>query len=132
MTTVPTWWVWVSGAFFVIASLAWLALAVLAIRLATMVQAMRPKVESTLEKVDRVAEQVEQLASAARGTVESVGGRAKAVAGAFELIALATASRFQTVSRLLAALGTAGKVIGTIRGLKRKGRNLDNKPLRKA
>jgi hypothetical protein len=96
-----------------------------------MVQAIQPRVESTLAKVEHVAEQVEQLAGAAKGTVESVGGRVRTVAGALELLALATASRFQAVSKVIATLGAAAKVIGTIRGLKSSKRSLDNKPAKK-
>ncbi|MFN3682705.1 MAG: hypothetical protein ACK41F_02095 [Fimbriimonadaceae bacterium] len=132
MTTIPTWWLWVSGAFFLIASVAWILIAVLVLRVFLAVQALRPKVEATLEKVEGVAVQVEQLATAARSTVETVGGKAKTVAGAFELLALATASRFQAVSRVLAALGAGAKVVNMLKGLRPKKAGLDNKPEKKA
>jgi len=132
MTTIPTWWLWLSGAFFLIATVAWVLVAALVLRLLLVVQGLRPKVEATLEKVEGVASQVEQLASAARSTVETVGGKAKTVAGAFELLALATASRFQAVSRVLAALGAGAKVIGMVKGLKAKKTGLDNKAAKPA
>ncbi|MEJ5169582.1 MAG: hypothetical protein WHU10_01205 [Fimbriimonadales bacterium] len=132
MTTIPTWWLWLSGAFFLIASVAWVFLAALVLRLLIVVQGLQPKVEATLQKVEGVATQVEQLATAARSTVETVGGKAKTVAGAFELLALATASRFQAVSRVLAALGAGAKVLGVLKGLKAKKSGLDNKPVKRA
>ena len=75
MTEIPSWWLAVSGVFFVVNIFLFAAIFVAVLKLVKITQELAPKVNALVDRVEKVAERVEEVAESAKGTVDAVGGR---------------------------------------------------------
>jgi methyl-accepting chemotaxis protein len=125
MTEIPTWWLVLSGVFFFMNALLFLACACAAVYLISFMRELSPRI-ATLEKslqeliakIQAVTERVEGVAASLRDTVESVGGKAKHVAGSAEMVASSASRQFERVSPIVTGVLTTIKIIRAIQSLK--------------
>jgi hypothetical protein len=139
MSEIPTWWLVLSGVFFFLNAVLFVALAYAATQLVKFLKDVSPRVaaleKSTQElivKVQGVAEKVDEVATSVKQTVENVGGRARGVVGSAEIVASVATKQFEKYSPIVTGVLTAVKVIRAVRGLKvardeRKSRSSDKK-----
>ncbi len=125
MTEIPTWWLVLSGLFFFMNTLLFLAGIVVAIAMVRLLKDLNPKIaaleKSTQElitKVQAVAERVEEVAESVRNTVQSVGGNAKHVAGSAELVAATASRQFEKVSPIVTGVLTAMKIMRAVQDMR--------------
>ncbi len=108
-------WLWVSGAFFVLAAIAQIALIVLLIRLTGLVTTIKPSIENSVKKMETAAERVETAAKSIQTTVESVGGSTRHVAQSVESVFAAGAKKLEPIAGYIGIAMTALQVYREIR-----------------
>lgn len=113
MNAVPTWWLVLSGLFFVLALVSAALLSYLLVRLISIVKTLEPKVETLGQRVDSIGEKVESIATkvdamatSAKTSVEVVGAKAQGVATGAEALGLLAGKKAAVVSEYM--------VVGTL------------------
>lgn len=115
MNEIPTWWLVLSGLFFVANMLLFVVLAFVGLRVVAMLKDLQPKIVNLTTKVEGIAEKVTELTETTKVTVENVGGRAKNVAGSVELIAHSASRQFERFSPLLVGGITLLRLLSAVR-----------------
>jgi len=115
MNELPMWWLILSGIFFAMNTLLFIAMAVMLFKLGQAVQDLKPKVESLVVKVDGVTTKVDALTTTLHETVKNVGEKASGVAGSANVLAQTTSKVFEKYAPLLAIATTAFRIFGAIR-----------------
>ena len=125
MTEIPTWWLVLSGVFFFLNTLLFIAGICVAIYAIKFMKELSPKIASLeqsiqqlIAKVHAVAERVEEVAAHVRDTVSNVGGKAKHVAGSAELVASSASRQFERISPIVTGVMTAVKIIRAVQNLR--------------
>jgi len=118
MTEIPTWWLVVSAAFFVVNLLMFAALGYAVIKLVAFMKEVQPqitglstKVHSLIDTVEGVAKRVEEVALSVKDTVDGVGGKAKGVVGSAEIVMHSASKQFEKFSPFLVGTLTAIRLI---------------------
>ena len=121
MTDIPSWWLYLSGAFFLFNIVLFGVLIYAILSLVKLVKALQPRVESLedsvktlIVKVQDVADRVEEVATSVRDTVQNVGGRARNVVGTAEMVAGAASKQFERLAPLATGVITALKVLKAV------------------
>ena len=125
MNEIPSWWLAVSGLFFVLNAVLFVFLIVAAIQFMKFMKDVAPRIEA-LEKstqelivnVQGVAKRVDEVAASVKETVDSVGGKARGLASSAELVVSATSRQFERITPVVTGVLTAIKVIRAVRDLR--------------
>ena len=141
MTEIPSWWIYISGAFFVINCLFFLALTIGVFMLLKVVTELKPKIDSLetsvqglIVKVSAVTEKVDAVVASVQQTIDSVGTRARGVAGTAEMVSSLAGRQFERFSPLVVGALTAMRIfkgINEIRSTRRRDPDSDEPPRRK-
>jgi hypothetical protein len=94
-------WLWVSGVFFVLGSVAMPAALLLVLRVLKSVNDMEPKVRRISDRLESMSEKLEGMATSAKSSVDSVGASTKALVGSVEGAVVGSAARFEKVLGVL-------------------------------
>jgi uncharacterized protein YoxC len=118
MSEIPTWWLVLSGVFFFMNILFFVAMTFAMLALARMVKNIQPqisglstKVHGLIDTVENVAKRVEEVAASVRQTVEGVGGRAQGVIGSAEVVAHSASKQFEKFSPFVVGALTAMRLV---------------------
>jgi len=125
MTEIPTWWLVLSGVFFVCNGVLFIVGTIALIYLIRVLKVASPRlaaieksIQELVVKISAVTEKVEQVATSLRETVENVGGRAKGVAGSAELVAATASRQFEKASPIVTGVLTALKIMQAVQGFR--------------
>ena len=131
MTTVPTWWLVLSGIFFVTNALLFVALGWAALKLVGILKDLTPKIVAIEKQIQDVVKKVQELTANVQETASSVGGKAKGVIGGAEGIVQSASRQFEkfspfvigslTAIRLVSALNQARRGRSPAKATSRKG-----------
>lgn len=112
MSEIPTWWLVVSGVFFLVALVAAGVLANLLLQLTRVLKDIEPKIVALTERVDSIGQKVESIAvkvdgmaSSAKTSVEIVGSKAQGIASGAEALGLLAGRKAAGASQYV-VLGT--------------------------
>lgn len=119
---VPSWWLYLSGAFFLVNLFVFIGLLMAIFQVVKIVRDISPRVQSLTTKVEALTDKVGALADSAKQTVDNVGGRARNVAGSAESIAHVGAAQFERFAPILAAALTGLKILGALREFRQGGK----------
>lgn len=115
MNPLPTWWVVLSGLFFLVNILFFAALTYALFRLLEIARGVEPKVAQVLTRVDSIGGKLDDLTATVKDVAEKVGRRAEGVATSASTISHVAADQVTRYGPILAAAATAAKVIGAAR-----------------
>src|SRR5580658_4459812 len=125
MSEIPTWWLAVSAAFFVVNILFFIGMIAMMlffrqfmIEQKPRIEAMESEVKSLVEKVHVIADRTEQIATSLQSTVEVVGGRAKGVATSAEIVATVLSRQVERFSPYVVGILTAMKLFKGVREMR--------------
>jgi methyl-accepting chemotaxis protein len=125
MTEIPTWWLVLSGVFFLMNTLLFLAAIVVAVYLIRLIKESGPKIaaleksiQELLVKIQAVATRVEEVATSVRETVDNVAGKATRVAGSAEMVASSASRQFDKVSPIVTGVLTSIKIFRAIQSMR--------------
>lgn len=143
---IPSWWLIVSGIFFVLNALLFLALSYVAFMVVKFLKDVQPKVNEIsgkvtglVAKIEQVAVRVEEVAESVKNTIDGVGSRATGVVGSVELVAQSASRQFERFSPFIVGATTAMRLVKALNEM-RAGRSaasatkkgiLKNKPAAK-
>lgn len=114
MTEIPTWWLVISGLFFLLQSILVACLIVAVIKLMGTIREITPKVVAISAKVEEIGTKVEELTDNVKTTMDSVGARAKSVAGSAEMIAHTAANTFERFSPAVVGILSALRILKAV------------------
>ena len=100
MQVTPSW-IFFSEVFFIVGTLALLALGFICVRLLLTVGELEKKIQRLSYKVESLTEKLESAAATAKDTVESVGGSARSIAGTMEGTIVGSFKKLESVSTAL-------------------------------
>lgn len=127
MTEIPPFWLWVSGAFFLLGALFFLTLIIAMVLLVIKVNQLAPQVQETIKKVNGLTAQVQdisqkvgQIATNLNSTVTEVGGRAKGVVGSVELVTQSASRQFERFSPFVVGAVTAIRLVRSLAEMRKK------------
>ncbi|MBI1755693.1 MAG: hypothetical protein HYR64_01120 [Fimbriimonas ginsengisoli] len=103
MNEFPTWWLALSGIFFLLNALLTITLIFLSVATYRMMADLRIKVDALVERAESATKKVEELAESVKQTADVVGARARSVAGSADAIATSTKSHFVRYAPYVAA-----------------------------
>src|ERR1044071_5460973 len=106
----PSWWVNVSGLFFILAILLVIGLGIAVFMLMQKLKTIQGKVEQTVDKAEKVVERLEGVAQSAQKTVDSLGASARNVAGRVEGAVSKTVERAEPFADILTIAMTGLKL----------------------
>lgn len=111
MNDMPQWWIYVSGAFFLVNLLLFATLIYLVLFLIGWMKEMKPKIDALSKRVDAIGQNVEEISVHVKATAETVGGRAKSVATSVDSIAHMASTTFEKFSPLVVGAMTAMRLV---------------------
>lgn len=119
MNDIPSWWLILSGIFFVL-NIIWFAiLSIVMLKLVSVVSGLQPEIRSLSERVKTLVDKVEDLAVTVKETVADVGSKTKGVVGSVELVAQTASRQFERFSPLVIgalSLLRVMRAVGDMRG----------------
>lgn len=127
---VPTWWLVLSGIFFVMNIVLFGALAFAAIKLVGILKDLTPRIVAIEGQVQDLIKKVQDLTHNLQETVSSIGGRAKGVVGSAEGVAQSASRQFERFSPFVIGALTAIRLVKALNESK-KGRSLAKTTSRK-
>ena len=119
MMNAPDWWYVVSGLFFGLGTVFFLALIVLAVILIQKQKGILDRVNSLITKVDGITTKVDGLVNKANALTERVGDQAAGAAGNINAFTSAITQRAELISLVFVALGA---LKGFLAGRKAQGK----------
>ena len=123
MTTIPTWWLVLSGLFFFANMVLFVALAWAAVKLIGILKDIVPKVVAIEKQVQDLVKKVQDLTANVQETVKSLGGKATATVGSIEGVTQSASRQFERYSPFVIGSLTAIRLVSALTGMK-KGRSL--------
>ena len=130
MTSVPTWWLVLSGIFFFMNIVLFGALAYAAVRLVGILKTLTPKLAAIEAQVSDVVKKVQDLTKSLQETATNVGGKARGVVGSVEGVTQSASRQFERYSPFVIGSLTAIRLVTALNGV-RKGRSLKGATSRK-
>jgi uncharacterized protein YoxC len=125
MSEIPTWWLAVSAAFFVVNILFFIAMIAMLlfvkqfmIEQKPRIEALESEVKTLVEKVHVIADRTEEIATSLKSTVDVVGGRAKGVATSAEIVASVLSRQVERFSPYIVGALTAMKLFKGVREMR--------------
>ena len=138
MTTIPSWWLFLSGLFFFTNACLFVGLIFALQRIAKVAEDTKPMIDELSTKmnalvttVDGVAHKVDLLADSAKLTLESVDSKTKSVMGSAELIASSASKSFERFSPYIMGAMTAFRVIKAVADLRGPKKSSNDKSIRR-
>lgn len=119
MNEIPAWWMYVSGAFFVVNLIFFCVLIYLAFFMIGWMKEMKPKIDSLSTRVDSIGKNVEELTQHVKTTAEAVGGKAQHVASSVESIAQLASMTFERFTPYVAGGLAAMKLLSGFMAMRR-------------
>ncbi|HLO97552.1 MAG TPA: hypothetical protein VK171_03055 [Fimbriimonas sp.] len=105
MVEIPTWWLVLSGIFFV-ASLAVLAVTfIMVIKLLEALKELKPKIDRLSDRVDAISMKVDNIADDVQSTVKRVGEKTTLVANSAEMISSLGVRGFEKYAPIISVVG---------------------------
>ncbi|MCK6632159.1 MAG: hypothetical protein L6Q31_07255 [Fimbriimonadaceae bacterium] len=95
MNEIPTWWLVISGAFFGIGVLAFLAMTALFLRLSAVVNELKPKIDNISAKVEALTANLESTSAQAKSTITTVGSGTANIVRSVETALVGSAKRLE-------------------------------------
>ena len=121
--TVPTWWLVLSGLFFVANIFLFVALGVAALKLVGVLKGLTPKIVAIEGQVQDLVKKVQALTASIQETVTNVGGKTKAVVGSAEGVVQSASRQFERFSPFVIGSLTAIRLVSALNQA-RQGRSL--------
>ncbi len=115
----PSWWLFVSTVFLVVATVAFAALIFLLIRLMRVVDDLQPRIRKLTERVDGMAEKLEGAASSAKAAVDSVGAGTRQIVGSVEGAVTGSSARLDKLTAVLVTVLTVLRMYRELVGPKK-------------
>jgi len=112
--TIPDWWLYLSGLFFVLNVVLFGALIYLAIELLKFQRSLQPKITELTDRVNNISKNVEEISTHLKETVTDVSGKAKHVAGSADTIASIASHQMERFAPVIGGLMTAYKLFQAI------------------
>lgn len=128
MTEIPSWWLYLSGAFFLSTLLLVIALIVLVIKLLQTFKSLEPQIVSLTHKVDSIAGKVDDISTSVKETLVEVGGKTRNVAISAENIAGAVAGTMGKFAPIVSGIMMAMKLFHAYKDA-RAPHDVEKKPL---
>jgi uncharacterized protein YoxC len=129
MSTIPSWWLALSGLFFVLNSALFVILGLFVIRLGQMAQDLKPKIDEISTKVSHltttvegVAVKLDELTVSLKQNVDGVGSRSQNILASVEQISGTASRQFEKFSPLVVGALTVFRLFRAV-GDMRKGRH---------
>lgn len=123
MTTIPTWWLVLSGIFFFMNIVLFAALAFAAVKLVGILKDLTPKIVAIEGQVQDLVKKVQALTASVQETVSNVGGKTKAVVGSAEGVVQSASRQFERYSPFVIGSLTAIRLVSALNQA-RQGRSL--------
>lgn len=112
---IPTWWLVLSGIFFV-ASLAVLVVTfVMVLKLLEVIKQLQPKVDRLTDRVEAISVKVDHIATSVQSTVERVGEKTTNVASSAELISSIGVRGIERYAPVISMIGMGIKAFQMVR-----------------
>ena len=117
---IPSWWLVVSGLFFVINAVFFVVLIFGLMKVLELSKELKPKVDRISDRLDSISAKVDDIATNVQSTVKNVGEKTSTGADSLAMIARLGSANFGRYAPALATLGTVMKAIQMLRasGLK--------------
>ncbi|MFZ4509286.1 MAG: hypothetical protein ACOYON_16480 [Fimbriimonas sp.] len=104
----PTWWLVLSGAFFVLNIVYLGVLTFILLQVQKQMAETKPKIDALAVRVESIATNVDDMTKTLNQTVKTVGARAQSISGGVEL---ASAALGNQVTRLAPVISTVMTVL---------------------
>lgn len=127
---VPTWWLVLSGLFFLMNIVLFSALAFAAIKLVGILKDLTPRIVGIEKQVQDLIKKVQDLTANVQETVRSIGGKASATVGSVEGVAQSASRQFERYSPFVIGSLTAIRLVSALNQAK-NGRSLAKATSRK-
>ena len=131
MNDMPTVWLWVSGLFFVLGIVVFIAILVAMISLRKALGEAIPAITRSIDRLERVTERLETTVVSAQKSVDHVGLKTRSIVDGIEAIAVVSAQRIQTFATILTATSTVFKLLNMFKSTKAEKVKVDNKAIRR-
>lgn len=115
MMSVPPWWIFLSGAFFLVNIVFFSVLSFVAWKLLGLAQHVEPKIASLLTKINDIGQKVDDLTAIAKDVAAKVGQQAQGVSASANQISHVAATQVERFGPAIAAAATVYKVMGSLR-----------------
>jgi hypothetical protein len=117
---IPSWWLVVSGLFFVINAVFFVVLIFGLMKVLELSKELKPKVDRISDRLDSISAKVDDIATNVQSTVKTVGEKTSTGADSLAMIAQLGSANFGRYAPALATIGTIVKAVQMIRasGLK--------------
>lgn len=112
--TIPDWWLYLSGAFFALNVVFFLALIYLAIELLKFQKSLQPKITELTDRVNSISKNVDDISAHLKDTVTDVSGKARHVAGSADTIASIASHQMERFAPVIGGLMTAYKLFQAV------------------
>lgn len=124
---IPAIWLIVSGLFFLMGIVVFVAMLVMMAKLMKAAEDLKPRVEALTQrvetlmvKIDQVTDRVEEVAVSAKGTIDDFRGSSSGIMGTVEHLARSTATKSDMISPILAGGLAAYKIFMAVRSARGK------------
>lgn len=124
----PSWWLILSGLFFVVNAAFFVVLIVVLLKVLEVNKELKPKVDRISDRLDSISEKVDDIASSVQSTVKNVGEKTSTGADSLAMIAQLGSANF---GRYAPALATLGTVVKAVQMLKAAGIKFPSMPRRR-
>lgn len=114
-SSVPVWWLVLSGLFFLVNIVFFTVLSFVAWKILGLAKAVEPKIASLLGKINEIGQKVDDLTAIAKDVAAKIGQQAEGVAGSANQISHVAAQQVERFGPALAAAATIYKVVGGLR-----------------
>jgi predicted PurR-regulated permease PerM len=122
---IPPIWLIVSGLFFFVGILAFVATLVVLYKLVKLAEELKPKVDSLstkvealVAKVDRVSDRVEGIVESVQHNVDGVSGGAKSIIGVVERLTKVAGNKADVISPIVAGGFAVFRLFKTFQAMK--------------
>lgn len=127
---VPTWWLVLSGLFFLANIFLFVALGIAALKLVAILKDLTPRIVAIEKQISDLVKKVQDLTAHVGELVDNVGGKAKGVVGSAEGMVQSASRQFERFSPFVVGALTAIRLVGALNQV-RKGRGVDKARTRK-
>lgn len=115
---IPSWWLYVSGAFFILGLISFAALTLLILRLLSIVNELKPRVDRISERVEAISAKVDSMADSAKGSVERVSNSTKGITQSIDSLVTGTTGKMQQITSILGVLMTGYQLFQQFQAMK--------------
>jgi hypothetical protein len=118
MVQIPTWWLAVSGVFFIINAIFFCVLIFVLIKLIEVANEMKPKIERIADRVDSISAKVDSIASDVEVRVKAIGDTSSKLVSSADMLSTIAA---QGVNKFAPYIATFGLILKGFQMMKQHG-----------